>query len=86
MEPTISDAIEAAPAEEWRTYDEFAAGIDTYRLPDADLSGQSIVIRFDDGPTIELAFLTDATVRWSSSGDHRRQPSGGSVRGRRRPP
>ena len=68
MEPTISDAIDAAPAEEWRTYDEFASGIDTYRLPDADLSGQSLIIRFADGPVVELAFLTDATVRWSSTG------------------
>ena len=68
MEPTISERIDAAPAEEWRTYDEFAAGIDTYRLPDADLSGTSIVVRFEDGPVIELDFLDAATVRWSSTG------------------
>ena len=68
MDPTISDAVDAAPAEEWRTYDEFAAGIDTYRLPDADLSGQSIVVRLDDGPTIRLDFVDSTTVRWSSTG------------------
>lgn len=68
MEPTISTAVEAAPADEWRTYDEFAAGIDTYRLPDADLTGRSIVVRFEDGPVIDLDFLDAATVRWSSTG------------------
>ncbi len=31
--PAISADLDAAPADEWRTYDEFAAGIDTYRLP-----------------------------------------------------
>ncbi|WP_212743124.1 MoaF C-terminal domain-containing protein [Microbacterium sp. 2FI] len=68
MEPTISDAIEAAPAEEWRTYDEFAAGIDTYRLPDADLSGRSVRLRFAEGPVINLDFVDPDSVRWSASG------------------
>ncbi|SDG80284.1 MoaF C-terminal domain-containing protein [Microbacterium pygmaeum] len=68
MEPTVSNTVDAAPVEEWRTYDEFAAGIDTYRLPDADLSGQNFLIRFDDGPQVELAFLDSTTVRWSSTG------------------
>lgn len=28
-----------AALDQWRTYDEFAAGIDTYRLPNASLAG-----------------------------------------------
>ncbi|MEO8261901.1 MAG: MoaF C-terminal domain-containing protein [Pseudolysinimonas sp.] len=54
--------------EEWRTYDEFAAGIDTYRLPSTDLSGQSIAITLTDGPTIHLDFPDAETVAWSADG------------------
>ncbi|GAA1917693.1 molybdenum cofactor biosynthesis F family protein [Microbacterium aoyamense] len=53
--------------EEWRTYDEFAAGIDTYRLPNVSLDGQSIRIVLDDGSAIELAFAADS-VTWSADG------------------
>ncbi len=68
MQPTISDAAEAAPADQWRTYDEFAAGIDTYRLPDADLTGLTINIRLDDDTVFEMDFIDARTVRWSSTG------------------
>ena len=64
----IGASTEAAPPDEWRSYDEFAAGIDTYRLPDADLAGRSMAIAFDGGPHITLEFLDARTVRWSSSG------------------
>ncbi|HWH26429.1 MAG TPA: MoaF C-terminal domain-containing protein [Pseudolysinimonas sp.] len=63
-----SDSTEAAPADEWRTYDEFAAGIDTYRLPATDLSGQTVVLEFEGGTRVELQFIDGETVRWRAEG------------------
>ncbi|VXB19552.1 Molybdenum cofactor biosynthesis protein MoaF [Microbacterium sp. 8M] len=59
--------------DEWRTYDEFAAGIDTYRLPSTDLGGTSLVLALDDGQTLSLRFgpSTDSgtgRVEWSGLG------------------
>ncbi|MET8995855.1 MoaF C-terminal domain-containing protein [Amycolatopsis sp. NPDC004169] len=45
-----------APSDDWRTYDEFAAGIATYRLPNADLTGRDVTITLDDGETLALTF------------------------------
>ena len=53
--------------DEWRTYDEFAAGIDTYRLPNVSLDGQNVELTLDDGSTIALSFGAD-TVTWQASG------------------
>jgi len=53
--------------DEWRTYDEFAAGIDTYRLPNIDLDGQRLGLTLDDGTTLSLAFGKDE-VEWQASG------------------
>ncbi|QWF85359.1 MoaF C-terminal domain-containing protein [Amycolatopsis sp. CA-230715] len=44
------------PEEQWRTYDEFAAGIATYRLPNADLSGRELTVTLDGGPDVHLRF------------------------------
>jgi hypothetical protein len=68
MTARISETTDAAPPDEWRTYDEFAAGIDTYRLPDADLGGTSLVVVFDGGPRLSLEFIDADRVRWSSTG------------------
>lgn len=58
----------ADPAlDEWRTYDEFAAGIDTYRLPQRSLNGTSVTLALDDGTRLELAFDADEVV-WAASG------------------
>lgn len=59
--------------DEWRTYDEFAAGIDTYRLPNADLSGTRLTLALDDGSALRLAFDGDA-VEWSTPEDGGRDP------------
>ena len=73
-EATNGPAIEAgadtsaADPNEWRSYDEFAAGIDTFRLPNADLDGTRLRIGLDGGSAIELAFGPE-TVEWSASGD-----------------
>lgn len=64
----ISDSLDTA-GEQWRTYDEFAAGIDTYRLPAADLGGLEIEVALTDGPTLRLRFVDDTAVVWSADGD-----------------
>lgn len=67
--PAISTDLEAAPADEWRSYDEFAAGIDTYRLPSADLSGTSVTVTLDDGSKLALTFIDASVVEWTADGD-----------------
>lgn len=63
----MNETDERPGTEEWRTYDEFAAGIDTYRLPNIDLAGQSLALTLDRGTTISLTFGADA-VTWQASG------------------
>lgn len=49
---------------DWKTYDQFAYGIDTNRLPATDaLAGSSHFVRFEDGRTLSLAFA-DGKVNW----------------------
>jgi hypothetical protein len=69
MTVEVNPHTDAAHPDEWRSYDDFAAGIDTYRLPDADLSGQSYALSFSDGPTLTLEFLSNRSVRWSGTGE-----------------
>lgn len=57
----------AADPTTWRSYDEFAAGIDTFRLPSVSLDGVALSLTLDDGASLHLAFNTD-TVRWSATG------------------
>lgn len=54
--------------DEWATYDEFAAGIDTYRLPNISLEGRTVVLALEDSSTISLEFGAE-TVTWSATGD-----------------
>ncbi|BDV32264.1 molybdenum cofactor biosynthesis F family protein [Microbacterium terricola] len=68
MTEISTDRLDAAPADEWRSYDEFAAGIDTYRLPSADLTGEQLAIAFAGGPTVHLNFTDAQTVSWSADG------------------
>lgn len=52
---------------DWKTYDQFAFGIDANRLPATKaLAGWSDTVHFADGRTLTLSFATD-TVRWSDS-------------------
>lgn len=62
----VLDSTDPA-GEEWRTYDEFAAGIDTYRLPNIDLSGTSLELVLDDESTLSLDFGPEL-VSWSGTG------------------
>ena len=62
----MTDTIDPA-TDEWRTYDEFAAGIDTYRLPSIDLTGTSLALTLDDGSSLALEFAAHEVV-WSASG------------------
>ena len=75
---TNHDTPVTADPNEWRSYDEFAAGIDTYRLPNSDLDGRSLTLTLDDGATISLAFSA-SEVAWQAdgaiaSGGERRDP------------
>ncbi|MBS1897542.1 MAG: MoaF N-terminal domain-containing protein [Actinobacteria bacterium] len=67
--PRVSDEVTVAdPAlDEWRTYDEFAAGIDTFRLPNTDLAGTALALTLDDGSSLSLDFGA-GTVDWSGLG------------------
>ncbi len=72
---TIADPVSAPDdgLDEWRTYDEFAAGIDTYRLPNIDLDGTSLTLALDDGETLALDFASSTgsgagLVTWSGLG------------------
>lgn len=59
----------AAPAD-WKSYDDFSAGIDTNRLPPTDaLAGRSLRLSFPER-TLRLDFAARETVRWSLGGDH----------------
>lgn len=53
--------------DDWATYDEFAAGIDTYRLPNVSLRGRTLALTLADGNVLSLSFATD-TVTWSTNG------------------
>lgn len=59
----------ADPAQdEWRTYDEFAARINTYRKPNVDLAGTTIAITLDDDTRLSLDFRDAQHVAWQASG------------------
>lgn len=52
---------------DWKTYDQFAYGIDTNRLPATEaLAGTKHTIRFDDGRELSLDFFKD-TVTWKDA-------------------
>lgn len=63
----LSTDTTSADPNEWRSYDEFAAGIDTFRLPSIDLAGATLSLTLDDSTRIDLVFDTES-VRWSASG------------------
>ncbi|MBR1217728.1 MoaF N-terminal domain-containing protein [Bradyrhizobium sp. U87765 SZCCT0131] len=53
--------------QDWKNYDDFAAGIDTNRLPQSRaLDGRSFDLRFDDARTLHLAFA-EGQVAWSDA-------------------
>jgi hypothetical protein len=54
---------------DWKTYDQFAYGIDTNRLPASDaLAGSTQTLAFDDGRRVELTFAK-GSVDWSDGKD-----------------
>lgn len=55
--------------QEWKNYDDFAFGIDTNRLPAADLSGTELTVDLSpEGPRMHYAFRDAETVEWTASG------------------
>ncbi|MFQ0812527.1 molybdenum cofactor biosynthesis protein F [Brucella anthropi] len=54
---------------DWKTYDQFAYGIDTNRLPASDaLAGTKQAVRFDDGRELSLEFSKDKVIWKDASG------------------
>lgn len=53
--------------DEWATYDEFAAGIDTYRLPSISLAGRALALTLADGGSLSFSF-DDEHATWSATG------------------
>ncbi len=62
----ISERLDAA-GDEWRSYDEFAAGIDAYRLPPLDLAGRRLELALDDGGSLTVDFGDGGSAHWSWS-------------------
>lgn len=58
-----------ASLEEWKTYDDFAHGIDTFRRPNISLAGTTLEISFGTSSHLELKFLDDQTVEWNAQGE-----------------
>lgn len=50
---------------DWKAMDDFAAGIDTNRLPTTDLAGQRWVLAQAGGPPVELCFRSADQLDWS---------------------
>lgn len=72
---SISEGAEAAPLtgsvvpEGWKAMDDFAAGIDTNRIPATDrLTGMRWRLRHSDGTDTALEFQSGSVVRWSRTG------------------
>jgi hypothetical protein len=60
---------------DWKTYDEFAYGIDTNRLPATSaLDGRRFSVSFDDGRTLQLA-LSAGKADWSDNAGSGRDTS-----------
>ena len=67
-EDPMTDVTPDAATEEWKTYDDFASGIDTFRRPGVDLTGRTLDVTLADGSTMNLEFLDGTNVRWQALG------------------
>lgn len=62
---------------DWKSYEDFAAGIDTNRLPATDaLSGTELVVSLDGGTRLSYRFDGASSLVWSLTGGDR--PGSGS--------
>jgi hypothetical protein len=59
--------------DEWKTYDEFAYGIDTNRLPAADLSGETAGVTLGEH-RFQFGFDDRARVSWTWDGESGNDP------------
>ncbi|MCO1338886.1 molybdenum cofactor biosynthesis protein MoaF [Kocuria polaris] len=69
----MADISTPSPHDGWRTYDEFADGIDTYRLPNIPLGGTCLKLTLDDDSTVALSFGDD-DVSWTGFDRSGRDP------------
>ncbi|GAA2856702.1 MoaF C-terminal domain-containing protein [Microbacterium arabinogalactanolyticum] len=63
----MADTTTAAVDDEWRTYEEFADGIDTYRLPNVALEGTALRLALDGAGEFTLSFGAEE-VTWEGLG------------------
>lgn len=67
-ETRVADLAESRrDVDDWASYDEFAAGIDTYRLPNVSFEGRALVLALDGGGEFSLEFGAE-TASWSATG------------------
>lgn len=67
MKTIPSNDLTPAKSDEWLSYDDFAAGIDTYRAASSSLSGVHLDVSYAEGAELSLAFASDH-VRWKATG------------------
>ncbi|HWS50048.1 MAG TPA: MoaF C-terminal domain-containing protein [Microbacterium sp.] len=63
----MADITTDPALDEWRTYDEFAAGIDTFRLPNVTLDGHALTLTLSDESELSLQFRPES-VTWAGFG------------------
>lgn len=63
----MTETTSAVVDDEWRSYDEFAAGIDAYRLPSINLAGTHLGLTLNDGTVLTLNFESES-VLWEARG------------------
>lgn len=63
----MADITTDPALDEWRTYDEFAAGIDTFRLPNVTLDGRALTLTLSDESELSLQFGAES-VTWAGFG------------------
>jgi hypothetical protein len=55
---------------DWKDYDDFAAGIDTNRLPNTDaLAGQAFNVTLSSGQILNYQFLDQSSMTWKDADD-----------------
>lgn len=67
-EPQIGETTDdRRGVDEWATYDEFAAGIDTYRLPNVSLANRDLTFDAAESGSLRVSFTPDQAT-WETNG------------------
>lgn len=63
-----NDLLDVAPRDAWRTYDQSVPGMETFRIPSRDLTGETVNLSTGDGERLSIEFLEGGQARWSADG------------------